>query len=313
MPVTLKELLTEEPTEDGKPLFPTAAALGEVIVAEKTSDYTNARSVGTLIGFMFRGKRSCPSTLRAVILRAIRARLSRQAKRVQDDWVQRVGRAIDFLNSEVSRAQETRSEPDEDQFDSLLERAEAAEKHFIITPLTAEQEDGVKRAEELNRRLLKHLGIHPKNTADPKTQYWFLLPDSITGSEFWDELEGKALLAVGDAGNNDWVGERLGDLDQKGSIQVYIVPSFVCGTPIVVYDPAKSRDAAAYSFSHHRDNVIDTIRWDDKAVEKWQANVFKAFEPVEKHQDAIELMKQNPGKFAGYRCHFRSGQIKERK
>ena len=84
MPTTLKELLTETPTEDGRPLFSTAAGLGEAIVSQKSSDYTNARSVGTLIGFMFRGKRSCPSALRDMILKATRARLSKHAKRVQD-------------------------------------------------------------------------------------------------------------------------------------------------------------------------------------------------------------------------------------
>lgn len=303
MPTTLKELLTETPTEDGKPLFSTAAGLGEAIVSQEVSDYTNARSVGTLISFMFRGKRSCPGTLRDEILKVTRARLTKQAKRVQDDWVQRVGRTIDILNSEVSKAQETRSLPDDEQFERLLERAESAKWHFIITPLTAEQEDGVDRADRLNQALLRHLGLEPRNTASPHTQYWFLLPDAETAALFWKELEQKAQAA---AGNDVWVQERLASLDDKDFIQVYIVPPFVCGCPLVVYDPEKSRDATAFSFSHHPANVIDTIQWDHKSVEKWQANVFKAFVPVKSETAATEVMKNNPSKFPGYRCFFTS-------
>ncbi len=310
MPANLKELLTETPVEDGKPLFSTAAELGEAVASQKSSDYTNARSVGTLIGFMFRGKRSCPSALRDVILKATRARLNKQAKRVQDDWVQRVGRTIEYLNSEVSLAQETRSEPDEDQFDSLLERAEYAEKHFIITPLTAEQEKGIKRAEELNRKLLKQLGIFPKNEANPKTRYWFLLPNARTGERFWEKLREKALLALDDDGDGSWADTRLKFLDDNGYIQVYIVPSFVCGCPIVVYDPDDTRDAAGFSFSHHRDNVIDAIRWDGVSISQWKENVFEAFIPKETKQEAIELMSENPAKFAGYRYHLPSTKPK---
>lgn len=306
MPTTLKELLTEAPASDGKPLFSSAAGLGESIVAQKSSDYINARSVGTLVGFMFRGKRSCPSALRDVILRATRARLTKQAKRVQDDWVQRVSKAIDSLNSEVSKAQEARSEPDEDQFDSLLDRAESAEKHFIITPLTAEQEKGIKRAEDLNHKLLKQLGIYPKNEANPKTQYWFLLPNHRTGERFWEKLREKAVLALDDTDDGSWAEERLKILDKNGYIQVYIVPSFVCGCPIVIYDPDNTRDSAGFSFSHHRDNVIDAIRWDGVSISQWKENVFEKFEPRETETEAIELMKANTDKFSGYRCHFPS-------
>jgi hypothetical protein len=306
----LKELLTETPAEDGKVLFSTAAGLGEAIVSQTSSEYTNARSVGTLIGFMFRGKRSCPGTLRNEILKATRDRLSKQTKRAQDEWAQRVGKAIDFLNAEVSKAQEARSEPDEDQFDSLLERAESAEKHFIITPLTAEQEKGIQRAEALNHKLLKHLGIYPKNEAEPQTEYWFLLPNARTGEKFWEKLHEKALLALDGSENSAWAARRLEYLDKNNYLRVYIVPSFVCGCPIVIYDPDNTRDSAGFSFSHHRDNVIDTIRWDGVSISQWKENVFESFrwenpmtnEPFTE-TEAIEFMKHNPAAFAGYRCH----------
>lgn len=304
MNTTLKKLLTEEPTDDGKPLFLTAASLGEAIVAQKSSEYTNARSVGTLIGFVFRGKRSCPNALRDDILKATRARLSKGAKRVQDDWVQRVGRVIDSLNADISKAQGARSEPDEAQFDSLLERAEVAHKHFIITPLTAEQEKGIKRAEELNRKLLKQLGIYPKKDTIPKTQFWFLLPNLETGERFWEKLREKAILALDESDEGSWADERLKFLDENDHIQVYIVPSFVCGTPIVIYDPDSTRDSAGFSFSHHRDNVIDAIRWDGVSISQWKENVFEAFEPRETEREAVEVMKTNPTKFSGYRCHL---------
>ena len=70
----------------------------------------------------------------------------------------------------------------------------------------------------------------------------------------------------------------------------------------MIYDPDNTRDAAGFSFSHHRDNVIDTIRWDGVSISQWKENVFEAFEPKEEKDVAIDFMKQHPEKFAGYRC-----------
>lgn len=299
MVATLKNLLVSEIAEDGLPLFSNSVKLAEAVAAVSPTAYRNPKTTAALLNFVFRCERNCSDSLREALIKAVRARLAKQPKRIQDDWVQRVARAADTLSSEVAKAQQTRAVSDEEQFDRLLERAESAEKHFIVTPLTAEQEDGVERADKLNLALLRHLGLAPRNTASPLTEYWFLLPNAETGAQFWRELEEKAKASSGDAA---WVQERLAFLDDRDFIQVYIVPSFVCGCPLVVYDPDKSRDATAFSFSHHPANVIDTIQWDHKSVEQWQTNVFKAFVPVKSETAAKEVMKNNPSKFPGYRC-----------
>ncbi|MFI0347629.1 MAG: hypothetical protein ACH346_02485 [Chthoniobacterales bacterium] len=312
MTPTLKELLTQELLDDGKPLFATAAALGKAIIAQKKNEYTSARSVSTLIGFIFCGKRSCPKSLRELILKATRARLDKKPERVQNEWAQRIEKAIDLLDDEVNKANETRSELDEDQFDSLLEHAESAKKHFIITPLTAEQERGIKRADELNYKLLRRLGIYPKNEVLPTTEYWFLLPNPKTGERFWEKLREKSLLALDGTADASWADKRIKFLEKNNYIQVYIVPSFVCGCPIVVYDPDSTRDTAGFSFSHHRDNVIDTIRWDGVSLSQWKENVFERFQwqdpktgkSFEQELDSIDFMKKNLLNFAGYRCPY---------
>lgn len=306
---TLKNILVSEIAEDGLPLFSNSVKLAEAVAENSPNAYKNPKTTAALLNFVFRCERNCSDSLRDALIKAVRARLVRQPRRVQDDWVQRVGRAIDALGSEVAKAQQTRAESDEDQFDNLLQHAESAGKHFIITPLTAEQEKGIKRAEELNHKLLKHLGIYPKNEADPKTEYWFLLPNLRTGEKFWEKLREKALLALDATGESDWADTRLKTLDEHGYIRVFIVPSFVCGCPIVIYDPDNTRDSAGFSFSHHRDNVIDAIRWDGVSISQWKENVFEAFKwenPKTKkaftEPEAIEFMRSNPTYFAGYRC-----------
>lgn len=301
----LKTLLLVETANDGLPLFTSTVKLAEAVAAASPEGYKNPKTTAALLNFIFRAERSCSDSLREAILRAVRDRLAKQPPKARDEWCLRVGRAIEELTAEVVKARQSRPQSDEEQFDRLLERSESAECQFIVTPLTAEQEDGVERAEKLNRALLRQLGIAPQNTAAPLTKYVFLLPDPDTAATFWHELRAKAEAVAADS---VWVANRLRDLDERDFIEVYVVPSFVCGCPLVVFDPEKTRDVTAFSFSHHPANVIDTIQWDHKSVEKWQANVFKVFVRVKTEEAAREEMAKNSSKFSGYRCRFNPTQ-----
>lgn len=307
MTATIKNLLVIEPTEDGTPLFANSVKLAEAIAESSPNAYKNPKTTAALLNFVFRCERTCSASLREAILHAVRARLAKLPRPIQDDWIQRVDRAADKLSFEVAEAQMSCVESDDDQFNRLLKRAEVAKWHFIIAPLTAEQEGGIESAEELNRKLLKHLGIHPRNEANPKTEYWFLLPKMSTGEKFWNKLREKAILITEDS---QWVDIRLKALDDGGYLRVYVVPSFVCGCPIVVYDPDQTRGSAGFSFSYHKGNVIDAIQWDDFSIAHWRENVFEAFkwkkpgtEDEFNESEAFEFMKNHSDYFAGYRCH----------
>ena len=307
---TLKELLTLELADDGKPLFPTAASLGKAIVTQKATEYTNARSANTLIGFIFCGKRSCPKSLREMILKATRERLAKEPQDSQNDWEQRIIQAIDFLNINIAKANKERPEPAKNQFERFLKRSELAKKHFIITHSPTALEQDVLYAEELIKRLFCVLGIYPKSTTLPTTQYCYLLPHQKTGSSFWNELRKKALLQFEEVEEHHWVEERFQFLEENGCLQLYIVPPFVCGCHMVVHDPDSTRNFSGFSFSHHPNDAIDIISWDNLTVLKWKENVYERFywkdpntqKPFETETAAMEFMKNHPGTFAGYRC-----------
>ena len=309
MTSNLKELLTQEIAGDGSPLFITAAALSKAIVAQSNGVYTSARSVNTLLGFIFRSERPCPSTLREVILRATHIRLSKHPQKSQENWAEQINKAVDFLNTETARANLKRRG---DPFELLLERAEAAKKHFIIKPLTAEQEKGIQRAEQLTHMLLSKLGICPRSEAPPNTEYWFLLPSRPIGEQFWEKLREKAYMAAKTSKNNSWIEQRIRFLDKNNFLQVYIVPSYVCGSPLVVYDPDHTRDAGGFSLSYHHDSEIEAFPWDGVSIYHWKANVFEHFKwqdpktqkPFSSEGAALDFMKKTPHDFAGYRCHF---------
>jgi len=307
MQTALKKLLTQEVVPDGHPLFANAAKLGEAIVALADEHYRNPKTTAALISFVFRGDRPCSDGLRSAIIAATRARLAKQPKRVQDDWVQRIGRTIELQNSAVAAAQEEQSASDEEQFADLLERAERADNHFIITPLTSEQEQGIRRAEQLNEILMRRLGLSPQSEDEPNTTYRFLLPKDDTARAFWLKVRNKAALAE----NQTWADKRLQWLDTNDRLQVYVVPKFVCGCPIVVFDPEATRDVTAFSFSYHRHNIIDTIQWDAISVREWTENVYKTFRGWATKKEIQEFMDQHPDDFGttpacfcGYRYRF---------
>lgn len=307
-----KQLLTQEITEDDKPLFPTTVGISRAIAAENMHDCTNTHAICMTLGFIFRGERACSPRLREALLRAVRTRLSLQSQQAQEYWVQQITSAIASINTDASNARKARATFRADQFKILLERAAVSAKHFIIKSQTAEQEKGINRADQLSQILLEVLGIFPKKEALPTTQYWFLLPYQKVGDLFWEKLFEKASLLLSTTESPSWAEERIRFLEQQGFLQVYIVPPYICGCPLVVYDPDSTRDTLAFSFSYHCNNEMDIIRWDDFSVYKWKENVFERFQwqdpntkmPFDSESAALNFMREHPEKFAGYRSPF---------
>jgi len=298
----LKELLTKTLAPDGKPVFETGAELAKAVGRANPSTYQSERSTATLLSAFFNKQRKCPGELRSAILLAVKTRLQHQTKQVQEKRLKQIEHEIDLLNTQIAKEFEQASPSDEEQFDDLLEKAISAKHHFIIAATTAEEEEGNDRAEKLNAILLQRLGIIPKSDLAPETKYEFLLPDLETAKRFWRSLYEKAAgKAKAISVEKNWVATRLNFLDESKYLQVFVVPKFVCGCPIVVYDP-EHRYPSAFSFSHHRNNVIDTIEWDSKTVDEWKKNFFGTFVHTETAQDAQKKAKANLDKFYGYRC-----------
>lgn len=308
--MALKELLTQEPTSDQSPLFPTAAALSKIIVTQKNSSYSNERSVSTLIGFIFCGKRSCPKALREMIIKATVARLANMPLSVQKTWIERVEKAIDLLNQEVSESFKKYPHKDKSHFETLLEHIETSETIFIITPSTSEQEVGIKRAEIISRLLLKKLGLYQKNSSVPKTQYWFLLPNRRTAEAFWNNFREKTSLALYETGDTSNIDERIAFLEENKFLQVYVVPSFVCSDHFVIFNPEHTRNCTSFFFSYSSNDGFNPIPLDNFSITQWKENVFNHFRSIDPETKerfasetaAIEFMKKNPNQFAGYRC-----------
>ncbi len=277
MVAALKKLLTAESAEDGQPLFPNAAKLADAVIAASPDTYTNPKTTAALLNFVFRCERKCSPELRDAIFKSVRARLTKQPRRVQDDWIQRLGRAADALSAEVADMQRSQSPPDEEQFGAMIAQAKVCKEQFIITPFTAEEDDEMRQASQLNQLLLELLGLCPPLPNLPQTAYCFLLPAESKAHEFWKKLKDKAEAACRKKGEDAaTVAPRLKSLDKADKLMVYVVPPYICGCPIVVFDPT-SRFSTAFSFGYHAKNVIDAIQWDAAAIIEWKKNVHGPF------------------------------------
>ena len=300
MQPSVKQILTETPTQDGRPLFANAAKLGEAVAAASPKKYKQPKTTAALITFVFRKDRACTEHLRAIILAVTKSRLVGVSSQLQADWVSRVGHAIDFHNASFAKKRANTLHSDDEEFDRLLMESKTAEEHFIITPLTAEQERDISRAQQLTRTLLERLSLTEKAREPEKTKYKFLLPSEETIEIFWKNLFSEALQTAGDRADRSWLKKRLIALEADEHLRVYLVPSYICGCPIVVFNPT-SRFASAFSFGYNENNVVNVIEWHFKEIGEWAKNVFKAFKPVE--SECPKIPKAEFKNFFGYRSN----------
>lgn len=303
MRLPLKQVLLDPRTRGADPLFPNAAQLGAAVAEADSTHFSDPRKTAVLLGFVLRKERLCSPDLRSAILGATKTRAASLSARERADLVRAVETAITTQNASLT---EPKSPPDDDQFDELLERAEQAAEHFIITPLSAEQAKNIERADALNQILLERLGIVPMSKEKPATRYRFLLPSEEGAAKFWDGLVEKATTAAERAREKpNHVATRIAELNRTGFLEAFVVPSYVCGFPIVVFnpDPTEVGESAAFSFSHHPNNTIDAIQWDYGSLRAWTLNVHQAFEPRERKEDVPSAPGER-NKFYGYHHRF---------
>lgn len=314
MIAALKSLLVSESAEDGHPLFANSAKLAEAIAAASPQSYKNPKTTAALLNFVFRCERSCSDSLRDAILKAVRTRLAKQPRRVQDDWIQRVGRAADALSGEVAKAQQSQSPRDEDQFDALLTAARAASEHFIVTATPAElEEDDLRPAAALNSLLIEILGLFPILEADAPTRYRFLLPSEVQARDFWYHLKVKVEAMHDSQDSKSKVAQRLTELDEKDALEVYVVPTYICGCPIVVFNPSgRFKKTTAFTFGYHDNNVIDCVQWHDTSIDEWKRHFHNAFHAVKTKEEAFQD-NDKWNAFYGYRYTYKQSQQSSKK
>lgn len=296
----LKHLLMRESTSDGRPLFSNAIKLGEAIIAlGNQAHYKNPKTVGSLACFIFRKERSCSDEFRTAIIDATRKRLKNLPRDEREKWILAIGRTIDQYNLEMEATSEQRSEPDEKQFIKLLDCARKAEEHFIITSTTAEEESS-QHAQKLSAILMERLGIFHEGQHPPETRYNFLLPNRETGRRFWHGLRGRCLKDG--RSSESQLDERIQWLDENRYLNVFIVPPYVCGVPLVVFNP-ELRYPEAFSFGYHQSGAIDVVEWDLLSIHQWKRNVHERFEQEDRTVPSIQEV--NPlSSFLGYKYGF---------
>lgn len=311
MPTPLKKLLTGTSTSDGNPLFPSIADLAGNIAKTQESSYANPKSVGTQLGYVIKAQRACPAILRDALVKAVTTRIGGLTQSERRSWLQQVGEAIDLANAEAEDARRNESgasKPDEKQFAEMSELARSSVDQFIITPTTAEESLRITQASVLNNLLLELLGIFPLKGDSPQTSYRFLLPSRRKARRFWNNLLSLAEKRQAETGEStekvakDLIIQRLCQLDEGKYLRVYVVPSFVCGCPIVVYNTKFPADARAFSFAYHPDSSPDVIQWDDAAIRDWFENVYDRFRADDEEREAEK--DDSIESFSGHRFQF---------
>lgn len=310
MVAQLKSLLVSESADDGYPLFANSAKLAEAISAVSPKHYKNPKTTAALLNFVFRCERTCSDSLRDAILKAVSTRLIKQPRKVQDEWIKRVGTAVDALSGEVAKAQLSQSPRDEDQFDALLSAARVASEHFIVTATPAElEEDDLGYAAALNSLLIEILGLYPLIQADAPTRYRFLLPSEVQARDFWRQLKMKVDALHDSQDAKTKVSERLAELDRTDALEVYVVPTYICGCPIVVFNPSgRYKKTTAFTFGYHDNNVIDCVQWHDTSIEEWKRHFHNAFHAVKTKEEAFKDENDTWNRFYGYRYTYKQSQ-----
>jgi hypothetical protein len=276
--INLRALLFETPSPDGVNLFSNAASLAKQISSTPSgSYYDKIGSVSALLTQVFQRKRKCPNELRIAILTAVRERLQNINDTEKEEWVQKVNQAIDLQNSSRVIIQPIQSN---DLFKELLRAAEQAEEQFIITPKTVEETvRSGNSAELLKEILVRRLGLYKEVITDTSVDqrnklaiYKFCLPTEQSAIAFWQGLFERIILdnpAGGDLTIREAY-EKLEYLNDAGNLQVYKVPSYMCGNSIVVFNPHKF-DSTAFSFWDLSESIL---KWSPEFISLFKGCVY---------------------------------------
>ncbi len=250
------------------------------------------RSVASFLGQLIRGERPYNQEFEAAILEAVRDTLSGEEQSVSEDWLDRTRQAIQQDNAARKRSRPLKAA---DLFNDLLATAQTAREHFIITSRPAEQV-GSPRAESLRVILVERLGLigplqkpHPTLTrrlpdSDAAlTKYTFCLPSEEAGAAWWQSLFGeiralsRSRMRSFDA---DSMKQRIRALNEGGHLQVNSVPGFLCGCPVVVFDP-ESAVPIGFTLFYHQPNEgqssVSVGKFDSEYLQEWKRLVYYPF------------------------------------
>lgn len=288
---TLHEVLLENPSPAGTPLFESAADLARAIKDLPSGGFgkSTVKSLSTFISQVFAGKSACSESLGLGIQHAAEARLSilhssEEAKKLCLGQLssaldaQKFRRVVRMKNRIVASASS-------ELFDDLLRAAEMAREHFIVTQLTAEVHLRDKHAAELRKILVGNLGLYDAAGSEQvpareqaAVRYTFYLPYGAAAENFWTSLY-RLIVLDNPLGRDKCLdtreaSERLQKLDENDRLEVYEVPTYVCGCPIVVFNPEEK--AVGYSFCYYEDHSVGVLRWDRKSITLWEQNFYRS-------------------------------------
>lgn len=255
-----------------RPLFRSATDLAEHIV-ENDVDYKDkkAKSVAAFILQITRGERPCPRNLNVAIKDAIRARVT-PAKAA----TQAVERFEELLNALASAPRLDPKLTDAGElWDAIVRLAGTAREQFIITSTPAEQER-LWQAETLSNILLTRLNLLAEEFSLPEDiRYTFCLPTKGIAMRFWEEIYSDLARKFDGAE----VERRLKDLQKHEILRVLRVPEYLCGIPVVVFEPNDEELSDGYVLMYHLKeprNEVSVARLDRKTRDFWNTNVHRA-------------------------------------
>jgi len=229
---------------------------------------------------VFRGDRSCPSQLQDVILHAVDSRLSEMSAppEIKTAWRVRVANAIKFHNNKKKGLNLFDAES---VFHEMLVDAEKARVQFIITYRTLEEQGERYGAKSIRELLTRNLHLYASAPSEPpKVRYTFCLPNEEVAKAFWRGLRESITTEKNPTGEpleRTEAGRRLQKLATDGFLCVWTVPSFMCGSPMVVFNPDEGSSASAYSFCFHPNNQVSIMKFDDESLANWHNFVFRPF------------------------------------
>lgn len=280
----------------GEPLFKSSGDLARDIARQPNATRTNEHALATFLGqILVRGDRPCPDDLLDSISKAAKERASARHSPKSDDLGRRIERALKAEKLAKSSPQPLGAE---ELYAELLDEAETAAHHFIITNKPVEQIRS-RRTEALQGILLRRLGLldlveDGKALAAPTTSYTFCLPTPEACLRWWRAVLGEMLShrrlkiagsSIGTPTDNrmerfrQLAAERLGDLDDAGHIRAYSVNPLACGCPVVVFNPDSPEPVGFNLYyladSFRGEDFVSVCKMGRSYVADWIENVYR--------------------------------------
>lgn len=272
-------LLFDQPDSTAPSIFGRPLALAELLAEHGLYSGEVASIKAFLIQIIERGERPCPDRLKNAICDAVRLKLADLPEEEREQKAELVGRAIE-VDDIVRRTALPLSA--EALYFELQNLSGSAAEHYIITSRPAEQVAS-DRAVTLRGILLQRLGLKglidsPNARQKPhkiETRYTFCLPSEHAAKRFWLALFHE-IRSMADAKRQPLdqkkVHKALTQLDEQNALRVFAVPPFLCGCPVVVFDPNTAIPCGfvLYYYPGEKRDLVSVARMDTTYLETWK-------------------------------------------